>query len=165
MVDELEARVLEFGGCSTHVHCFLHTINLVAKSLVREFDIHKKWSAGEHTTSLDEDVERLEQELRMLADGIELEELATVDEKSLAGNDEVEGWIDEVERLDRDEWEEFHKTVRPVKLVLVKVKHMKKNKKIHAQLTCILAAPSTGLQNCLLDHEVAPGMATDPGGT
>jgi len=125
MIDELKDQVLEFGGRATHTRCFLHTVNLIAKSLVHEFNV-KKWRDGEHTGSEDEDAERLEQELRTLADGIELEEWATVDENDLDGNNEFEGWIDEVERLTNKEREEFHETVRPVKLALVKVKHTRK---------------------------------------
>jgi len=125
MIDELEDQVLKFGGRATHPCCFLHMVNLIAKSLVCEFDV-KKWRDGEYTRSEDEDAERLEQELRTLADGIELEERATVDENDLDGNNEFEGWIDEIERLTNEEWKEFHETVRSVKLALVKVKHTRK---------------------------------------
>ncbi|KAG1852571.1 hypothetical protein C8R48DRAFT_557033, partial [Suillus tomentosus] len=38
MIVELSGKVLEFGRATTHMRCFLHTINLVAKSLIREFD-------------------------------------------------------------------------------------------------------------------------------
>jgi len=126
MIDELEDQVLEFSGRAIHMHCFLHTVNLVAKSLVRKFDVKKKRRDGEHTGFKDENAERLEQELHTLADRIELEERATVDENNLDDNNEFEGWIDEVERLTNKEQEEFHETVCPVKLVLVKVKHTRK---------------------------------------
>ncbi|KAG1745068.1 uncharacterized protein EDB91DRAFT_1037560, partial [Suillus paluster] len=38
MIRELSDKVLEFGGAVTHTRCFLHTVNLVAKSLIRKFD-------------------------------------------------------------------------------------------------------------------------------
>ncbi|KAF8546236.1 hypothetical protein OG21DRAFT_1375408, partial [Imleria badia] len=38
MVDELETQVLGFGGAASYTRCFLHVINLVAKSLIRQFD-------------------------------------------------------------------------------------------------------------------------------
>ncbi|KAG2098242.1 uncharacterized protein F5147DRAFT_530360, partial [Suillus discolor] len=38
MVDELEQLVPEFAGEASHTWCFLHTVNLVAKSLIWEFD-------------------------------------------------------------------------------------------------------------------------------
>ncbi|KAG1807537.1 hypothetical protein EV424DRAFT_1306685, partial [Suillus variegatus] len=38
MVDKLATLVPEFAGEASHTQCFLHTVNLVAKSLIREFD-------------------------------------------------------------------------------------------------------------------------------
>ncbi|KAG1722628.1 hypothetical protein EDD22DRAFT_760820, partial [Suillus occidentalis] len=38
MLDELEVNLPDFGGTAAHTHCFLHTVNLVAKSLIKEFD-------------------------------------------------------------------------------------------------------------------------------
>ncbi|KAG2345885.1 hypothetical protein BDR05DRAFT_832638, partial [Suillus weaverae] len=38
MIHELSSKVLEFGGATTHTRYFLHTVNLVAKSLIQEFD-------------------------------------------------------------------------------------------------------------------------------
>ncbi|KAF9219130.1 hypothetical protein BS17DRAFT_662235, partial [Gyrodon lividus] len=38
MVEKLGDTLLDFGGASTHVWCFLHTTNLVAKALIRVFD-------------------------------------------------------------------------------------------------------------------------------
>lgn len=70
MVDELADRVLEYGGRATHAQCFLHTINMVAKTLVCEFDIDKK-KGENHLEYTDEDVERLEAELQVLAVGID----------------------------------------------------------------------------------------------
>lgn len=126
MIDELKDQVLEFDGHSTHAWCFLHMINLVAKSLVCEFNVDKKGRAGEHTGSMDEDTERLEQELWTLTEGIELEELSTVDENDLDGNDELEGWIDKVERLSEEAWKEFQRTICLVKLALIKANHTRK---------------------------------------
>ncbi|KAJ8585005.1 hypothetical protein M405DRAFT_691539, partial [Rhizopogon salebrosus TDB-379] len=38
MVRELSDKVPAFRGAMTHTRCFLHTVNLVAKSLIREFN-------------------------------------------------------------------------------------------------------------------------------
>ncbi|KAG1745065.1 uncharacterized protein EDB91DRAFT_1038696, partial [Suillus paluster] len=38
MIRELSGKVLEFSGATTHMRCFLHMVNLVAKLLIREFD-------------------------------------------------------------------------------------------------------------------------------
>ncbi|KAG2085760.1 uncharacterized protein F5147DRAFT_527213, partial [Suillus discolor] len=38
MVDKLVMLVPKFTGEASHTRCFLHTMNLVAKSLICEFD-------------------------------------------------------------------------------------------------------------------------------
>ncbi|KAG2741586.1 hypothetical protein P692DRAFT_201672538, partial [Suillus brevipes Sb2] len=38
MIGKLSGKVLEFGGATTHMRCFLHTVNLVVKLLIREFN-------------------------------------------------------------------------------------------------------------------------------
>ncbi|KAG1843067.1 hypothetical protein C8R48DRAFT_557081, partial [Suillus tomentosus] len=38
MVENLAAEVPAFGGAASHTRCFLHMVNLVAKSLIHEFD-------------------------------------------------------------------------------------------------------------------------------
>ncbi|KAG2356605.1 hypothetical protein BDR07DRAFT_1221827, partial [Suillus spraguei] len=38
MICELSGKVLEFGGAAMHTRCFLHTVNLVVKLLIQEFD-------------------------------------------------------------------------------------------------------------------------------
>ncbi|KAG2050834.1 hypothetical protein BDR06DRAFT_833129, partial [Suillus hirtellus] len=38
MVDDLTDILPSFPGTVNHIRCFLHTINLVAKLLIKEFD-------------------------------------------------------------------------------------------------------------------------------
>ncbi|KAG1852960.1 hypothetical protein C8R48DRAFT_563910, partial [Suillus tomentosus] len=38
MIDELSTALPNFGGKASHTRCFLHTVNLVAKSLLHEFE-------------------------------------------------------------------------------------------------------------------------------
>lgn len=52
MVDNLVEALPSFPRKANHTRCFLHTINLVAKSLLKEFDMTKK----EATQALDNDV-------------------------------------------------------------------------------------------------------------
>ncbi|KAG2035957.1 hypothetical protein BDR03DRAFT_821952, partial [Suillus americanus] len=51
MVDNLAEALPSFPGKANHMRCFLHTINLVVKSLLKEFDMTKK----EVTQALDND--------------------------------------------------------------------------------------------------------------
>ncbi|KAG1747816.1 uncharacterized protein EDB91DRAFT_1048098, partial [Suillus paluster] len=42
MTAELADLVAHFGGESAWTCCFLHVVNLIAKSLIKEFDLPKK---------------------------------------------------------------------------------------------------------------------------
>ncbi|KAG1792877.1 uncharacterized protein HD556DRAFT_1217668, partial [Suillus plorans] len=44
MTTELAKLIDHFGGEAVHTHCLLHIINLVVKSLIKEFDIPKHHS-------------------------------------------------------------------------------------------------------------------------
>lgn len=97
-MDELEAILTSFGGRSSHTRCFLHTINLVAKSLLRVFDKPK------HSGRLDDET----------ADG------GTGAEEGCADN--VDGWVDEVNDADAAERVSFERRAQPAQLVLSKVR-------------------------------------------
>lgn len=104
MIHELSSKVPEFGGAATHTRCFLHTVNLVAKLLIREFNVKKQ------------DVD------------LELQDLsANIEEDAEIGceEDNDEGLIDEVELLDAEERVTLEKDIQPVKLALAKVSSIK----------------------------------------
>jgi hypothetical protein len=86
----------------------------VAKSVIRQFDV-AKGKAGE---ALDE----AEDALRTLAEGIDLEDLETQGEQNDNDiDDNVDGWVDERNALSTADRDALDASVRPVKLVLVKV--------------------------------------------
>lgn len=111
MVQELSEKVPAFGGATTHTHFFLHTINLVAKSLIWEFDI-KKCDADQALAEAD-NVDDEESE-----DEEEVDDSDTADAE-LKDNDE--GWVNEVELLEPDEQKVLEREIQPMKLTLVKV--------------------------------------------
>jgi len=127
MIAEL-AKILPNFSEVSHTWCFLHIVNLVAKSVIRQFDVQKKRD--------DEHLDEAEQELRDLAGDVDLEneqaeevmgqyqingETDTGDDSNDDSNDDVEGWIDEMMLLSPTERERVEEDIRPVKLVLVKV--------------------------------------------
>jgi hypothetical protein len=69
MIDELVDLLPSFPGKVNHTCCFLHIVNLVAKSVIQQFDVAK----GKADDALDE----AERELHALAEGIDLEDLET----------------------------------------------------------------------------------------
>jgi hypothetical protein len=130
MIAELVKILPDFSQVN-HTRCFLHIVNLCAKSIIKQFDVPKK-KEDEH---LDEAVRELQNdndELQDLAGDQELEEQQTVDaiaQRQINGqdgeeeeeDDDIEGWIDEMELLSPAERAGLEESIRPVKLVLVKV--------------------------------------------
>lgn len=124
MIAEL-AKILPNFSEVGHTRCFLHIVNLVAKSVIRQFDVQKKRD--------DEHLDEAEQELRDLAGDVDLENQQAeelMEECQISGeidaedesDDDVEGWVDEMMLLSPSERERVEADIRPVKLVLVKVR-------------------------------------------
>ncbi|KAI0697427.1 hypothetical protein C8T65DRAFT_582730, partial [Cerioporus squamosus] len=120
MIAEMGVLLPFFEGQYHRVRCFAHVVNLVAKSLLRQFDAK---TTGEVEGEADEDVRAL----------LELAEtMAQEDAETLAARREEEGeqapledddeWVDEIESLSPEERVEFLERIVPVKLVLAKVR-------------------------------------------
>ncbi|KAL6308918.1 hypothetical protein BKA93DRAFT_724755 [Sparassis latifolia] len=121
MTEGLIDLLLDFVGEWNQTCCFLHIVNLVAKALLRQFDISKK-SEGE---GLDD----VEQELVDLAKDLDFEDFIIHAEKGAKDTGD-EATVDESEDEELlealfDFTDNKHvsltENVRPVKLVLVKL--------------------------------------------
>jgi len=119
MIDELKKLLTEFPGPTGRTRCFAHIINLIAKTVIRQFDV----PTAEDKALADEVLK----ELKTLAGDIEAEELiaraiaSRDDTDDDDDDDDVEGWIDEREGMDQWELAELELDVQPVRTVLVKV--------------------------------------------
>lgn len=123
MIDELEMLLPEYPGRANHGRCFLHTTNLIAKSLLRIFDVDKKRKrstvarkgvpveAEELSEDLDEDEDEDEQAIAAETEG----------EDAGEGADDVAGLIDLVAEMDPNERAAHEERIQPVRSVLVKV--------------------------------------------
>jgi hypothetical protein len=69
MISELVDLLHNFLGDANHTWCFAHIINLVVKSLLKQFEVPKK--------KADEVLSKAEWAMVELAEGIDLEELET----------------------------------------------------------------------------------------
>src|ERR1700683_1787135 len=102
MVTELAKLLHDFPGEANHTCCFAHIVNLIAKSLIRQFDVPKKQADKELSTG--------EKELQELAQDLELDEVQTRLEETEQANDDkaddLEGWVDEVDQLSEEEQEQ-----------------------------------------------------------
>lgn len=116
MISELANLVEEFPGSANQIRCFLHILNLVVKSIIRQFDLPK--------AQADDILNEAKAELRNLAGNLELEEM---DSQQESGTDEeleddsVEGWVDEREEMTAMEVETLDESVGPLRLMLTKV--------------------------------------------
>ena len=99
-------------SADNHGHCFLHVVNLIAKSFLKQFDVKKKrGGAASDDVELDELVEEVEQdEVNSPPDGGE-------DDKT---DDDLDGWVDKVEKLTEEE-QELLECIKLIKRVLFKV--------------------------------------------
>lgn len=88
MIEELEHLLDDFPGAANQTQCFAHIINLMVKSILRQFDVPK--------AKANEALDEASKVLLHIAEDIETEETET---QVSSGNnklaDNVEGWIDE----------------------------------------------------------------------
>jgi hypothetical protein len=109
MIDDLAGCLVEYRGAPNRARCFTHILNLVVKSIMRQFDLPKKRDA----------------ELMNLAGDLEAEELAAQGEQEEPEEgpslDNDEGWVDEREDMSEEELDELEEHVRPVRILLTKV--------------------------------------------
>jgi hypothetical protein len=123
MITELANILPDFSEVN-HTRCFLHIINLCAKSIIKQFDIQKKQD--------NEPLSKAECELQDLARDIEFEEQQAIETMAQHGIDsetnietegdyDIEGWIDEMALLSLDKQAGLMESIHPLKMVLVKV--------------------------------------------
>ena len=99
MVEELVKRMMEFSRQANCTRCFAHIINLVAKSLLKQFDLPEN-KAGS-AVSAAQDLQEITEELEM--DGVS--STAAMEGPALEDADNADGFIDEREGMLEDELE------------------------------------------------------------
>ena len=119
MVTELDDLVVGFST-THHTQCFAHVLNLIAKSLLKQFDVKPNKSNPGKLSDNDA-------ALFKLAEEIETKESMTAQEMDDADsgapkNNEVDGWVDELEALTPKEHAKLEESIQPVKRTLVKVR-------------------------------------------
>ena len=116
MVDELPNLIVSFPGNANRTCCFNHVLSLVARSIIRQFDVPK--------AQADEALSEAEKELAELADGLDLEEeLMGVDEdvEDEEDDNDLDAWVDEQTEMSKADRKTLDASVQPVRLVLVEV--------------------------------------------
>jgi len=133
MIDELKklvdtARVQEWGESASRVRCFLHVVNLIAQTLLKQFDILRKKKPGSEESNGGWRKTAAEQKVRQVEEAI-LEDGANdlpPDEEPweldvMELEDNKHNWVDELALVDEVEHEEHLLNIHPLRLALAKV--------------------------------------------
>jgi hypothetical protein len=107
--------VAHFGGESSQTWCFLHIINLIAKSLICEFDPLKKNIP--HTGTINDKPEEFA--------NLDQEDILTREEDPDKGHkkdNNDKGWVDDVSMLNKEEHAELLEHIMPICVALAKVR-------------------------------------------
>jgi len=100
MIDELAIQLDDFPGSASQVWCFAHILNLVVKSIMRQFDVPDK-KKGDVTDDATWELHRLAGELEreelLSQSGIEQQD------GNMGSMDNVEGWVNEWDEMDVDD--------------------------------------------------------------
>lgn len=124
MIRELQNLLANFDGDASRTRCFAHILNLVAKTLLSQFDLKKKKSKKNNSGGTQQDP--TEFDLDSLA--VELEEAEALalglDEslgEGLSSESKDDGWVDERDAMSEEQLGEHNAAAWPVKMVLGKV--------------------------------------------
>ena len=116
VIKKLSKLLKSFPGNANHTCRFLHILNLVAKSMIQQFDLPKD--------KADEALTEVERELMSLADGLNDDGGkggGDSDDKNKDTVDDMDSWIDKQLKMSEKERMELDAGVQPVRMVLVKV--------------------------------------------
>ena len=109
MVSEMEKLLTEFLEVNC-THCFVHILNLITKSLLKQFDMKQK---------TEEDLTDDKHELSDLAGNMQEEESIMAMENDTGDDDtadenDMDGWVNEMEHLTASEKENLDESIKPV---------------------------------------------------
>jgi hypothetical protein len=118
MINELTDLLNKFPGAANRTRCFAHIINLVAKSIIKQFDVPK--------ADPNEVLDDAAKELATLATDLDIEERSAQESRWFEDDDEneddsLDGWADVRSELSDRERKALDESLQPVRLVLVKV--------------------------------------------
>jgi len=118
MIEHLAVLIKTFPRAPNQTRCFAHILNLVAKSVLRQFEAPKKGKGkAVDGKELASDVEEIEGDDSGTIDSDE----GSNDVDDEVVDDDEDGLPDELEELSEEELSSVKESVKPVGLVLTKV--------------------------------------------
>ncbi len=117
MISKLGGILEQFPGAVNQTHCFVHIISILAKAILRQFDIPQKVYGNV--------LDKMAQALADLAKELDLEERAEQETQEM-GDSEVDDqpldtWVDFCEGLTEEQVMALDANVQPMRSMLVKV--------------------------------------------
>lgn len=132
MVEHLATLIEHFPGAASQTRCFAHILNLVAKSVLRQFDAKKMKKDDEPmefndaATALAELAQELEDGMPAVAEDIaedlpDENEMEGDDEIQETGDDDDDGLGNEHNGMSDEEVADLDASLVPIRLMLAKV--------------------------------------------
>jgi len=118
MIGHLSTLIESFPGAVNQTRCFAHILNLVAKSILRQFDDPEKMDEDLSDAAMA--LEALAQELESVSDNMGPDEDTGTDELELDDDDE-NGLAEDRGGMSVGEIAELEGSVAPIRLMLTKV--------------------------------------------
>jgi hypothetical protein len=118
MIDELADLLDNFPGEANRTRRFTHVINLVAKSIIKQFDVPQNQVMDEAADVLAALAVNIDNEERISRESSNSNHDEDEDE-----DDNNKGWSDVRQELSEEERQALDKSLQPVRLVLVKASH------------------------------------------
>jgi hypothetical protein len=133
MIRHLGQLIDEFKGRESQTQCFAHILNLIAKSIIRQFDVPR--------AQVNKVFDEATAALMELAGDIDVEEQDAAERGDDRDDDEedenTEGWADERDTMTEEQLTELDESVHPVRLMLVKVRAIFLNSTLRPGLCCL----------------------------
>ncbi|KAG9309362.1 hypothetical protein JVU11DRAFT_10599 [Chiua virens] len=121
MVDALSDQLPDYTGRAGHTQCFLRTTNLITKSLLHGFDVKQGVQGTNKELTLDK-LYLLREMDKLDAVDPDDNDTSAIDDSDLETNeDNLEGWVHEVEKMSVEEWQRTRESIRLVQLALTKI--------------------------------------------
>ena len=122
MIRHLEVLIDEFRGCKSQTQCFAHILNLIAKSILQQFDIPRAQVNNDDATvaliELAGNIEFEEEEMDEYGDNDNDDDNSDDQEEVMENTDD---WVNKREAMTMEQLAELDKSVQPVRWMLVKV--------------------------------------------
>lgn len=152
MTTEMDKKIPAFNKVM-RTRCFLHILNLVAKSMLKQFELPKK-----NYEDFTEEEQEVLGDLMELGKDLDTEEAvmrqAEEEDVDVDVDDEELDWVEEVQLTEEDSLQ-LRKQVKPITCMLIKV---------YGILTFIMpssdafSGAKTSIQDCKLDNQAATGV-------